>query len=114
MAGEDAQPLQPQQAPPTQPQQAPPQNAVFAVGSNLKNAALNVLKEVGHVSKSVREFARKDCLSDLIVPILLQRKPWGEMVDRSSFTRPANLAEVGPTVYNMHGIFNSTKCSVDK
>ena len=23
-----------------------------------------------------------------------QRKPWGEMVDRSAFSRPANLAEV--------------------
>ncbi len=26
----------------------------------------------------------------------MQRKPWGEMVDRSAFSRPANLAEVLP------------------
>jgi len=65
---EENQPLQPQQAPPSQSSsgQAPPQNAILAVGSNLKNAAVNVLKE---------------------------RKPWTEMVDRSSFARPANLAE---------------------
>ena len=43
---EETQPLQPQQAPANQPQQAPPQNAIMAVGGNLKNAALNVLKEV--------------------------------------------------------------------
>ena len=43
---EETQPLQPQQAPPTQPQQPPPQNAIMAVGTNLKNFALNVLKEV--------------------------------------------------------------------
>ena len=45
---EDSQPLQPQQAPPSQSQsgQVPPQNAIVAVGTNLKNAAVNVLKEV--------------------------------------------------------------------
>lgn len=43
---EETQPLQPQQAPPTQPQQPAPQNAIMAVGSNLKNFATNVLKEV--------------------------------------------------------------------
>lgn len=48
---EETQPLQPQQAPPTQPQQAPPQNAIMAVGSNLKGFALNVLKEVRRVSR---------------------------------------------------------------
>ncbi|KAL3130954.1 hypothetical protein ABBQ38_000277 [Trebouxia sp. C0009 RCD-2024] len=63
---EETQPLQPQQAPPTQPQQPAPQNAIMAVGSNLKNFASNVLKE---------------------------RKPWTEMVDRSSFARPTNLAD---------------------
>ena len=46
---EETQPLQPQQAPPTQPQQAPPQNAIMAVGGNLKNFAVNVLKEVCHM-----------------------------------------------------------------
>ena len=28
--------------------------------------------------------------------VYMQRKPWGEMVDRSAFARPANLAEVRP------------------
>ena len=28
--------------------------------------------------------------------VYTQRKPWGEMVDRSAFARPANLAEVRP------------------
>lgn len=44
----ESQPPQPQQAPPSQSQQGqvPPQNAILAVGGNLKNAAVNVLKEV--------------------------------------------------------------------
>lgn len=48
MAADESQPLQPQQAPPAQSQsgQVPPQNAIMAVGTNLKNAAVNVLKEV--------------------------------------------------------------------
>ncbi len=50
---EDTQPLQPQQAPPAQAQQAPPQNAIMAVGGNLKNAALNVLKEVRQSPRAV-------------------------------------------------------------
>ena len=53
MAADDTQPLQPQQAPPTQPQQAPPQNAIMAIGGNLKNAALNVLKEVLYEAKQM-------------------------------------------------------------
>lgn len=50
---EETQPLQPQQAPPAQAQQAPPQNAIMAVGGNLKNAALNVLKEVRQLPRAV-------------------------------------------------------------
>lgn len=87
---EETQPLQPQQAPPNQPQQAPPQNAIMAVGGNLKNAALNVLKEVRRLIQ-LRQARYLSDLTDVVVP---QRKPWSEMVDRSSFARPANLAEV--------------------
>ncbi len=54
---EETQPLQPQQAPPAQAQQAPPQNAIMAVGGNLKNAALNVLKEVRQLPRAILKLA---------------------------------------------------------
>ena len=86
-----------------------PPNAFMAMAGHAKMVALNVLKEVSsqaqqqhcpcassllsvmkeQIMLNVKQHGRCFCW------LLLQRKPWVEMVDRNSFARPTSLAEVG-------------------
>ena len=84
-----------------------PPNAFMAMAGHAKMVAMNVLKEVSCQAQQWQSCLQQAlCVSEKraeqIVKqgrwfcwLLLQRKPWVEMVDRNSFSRPTSLAEVG-------------------